>query len=149
MRINTITIKHSIIITKPREIVWDYTQNYDNRPIWDYSIVKAEVLQDSPNRIIRLKAKGNTIMTFHYKHDDRPHKTSLVAKEVISPIIESAGGSWTYDKIGRGTLWKQTNTIVFKNNLMSRLMLPFYKWVFTRQIRGAMRCAKLKIERDN
>ena len=146
MKATAITIKHSIIISKPRELVWDYTQNYSNRPAWDYSIIHAEVLQTEPSRVVKLKAKGNTTMTFHYKHDERPSKTSLIAKEIISPIIESAGGSWTYDKIGRGTIWKQTNTIVFKPNLLSRLMLPFYKWTFAKQTRLAMAKAKRAME---
>ena len=146
MKPNTITIKHAIIISKPRELVWDYTQDYSNRPAWDFTIINAEVLQTSPNRIVRLNAKGNTCMTFHYKHDERPCKTSLIAKEIVSPLIESAGGSWTYDKIGRGTLWKQTNTIVFKKHLLSRLMLPFYKWALERQIRHAMKKAKHRME---
>src|SRR5687768_15334236 len=143
---NRITIKHSIIICRPKELVWDYTQNYENRCHWDNTILEATVLQSTPNRIVKLKAKGNTVMTFHYKLDDRPHKTSLVAKEIISPFIESAGGSWSYDKIGKGTIWKQTNTIVLKNNLMTRFMRPFYKWLFTSQTKSAMQRAKKKME---
>ena len=45
------------------------------------------------------------MMTFVYKLDDRPHKTSLAATEIESPIIESAGGSWTYEDQSDKTLW--------------------------------------------
>jgi len=31
----SITIHHSIYIQKPREIVWDFTQDYSHRAEWD------------------------------------------------------------------------------------------------------------------
>src|SRR5204863_9955742 len=98
MKENLITIKYSIFINKPRELVWDYTQNYEHRTKWDKAVLEATVLQTSPNRIVKLRTKGNTTMTFTYKQDERPHKTSLVAKEISSPLIESAGGSWVYEE---------------------------------------------------
>src|SRR5688572_5874741 len=94
---NRITIKHSIIICRPKELVWDYTQNYENRCHWDNTILEATVLQSTPNRIVKLKAKGNTVMTFHYKLDDRPHKTSLIAKKSfrLSSNQQAAHGATT------------------------------------------------------
>ena len=45
-----------------------------------------------------------------------PMKISILGKEIESPFIESAGGSWTYEDRGGKTLWSQTNTILFKND---------------------------------
>lgn len=144
---NRITVRHSILIAKPRELVWDYTQNYDNRTAWDSSIIEARVLQTSPNRIVQVKSRGNTTMTFVYKLDERPIKTSLATKEVISPIIERSGGSWKYEEQGELTLWTQTNTIVFKQNFLHKLILPIYKLVFIWLTRIAMKKAKKEVEK--
>ena len=85
-------------------------------------------------------------MTFVYKLDDRPNKTTLAAKEIQSPIIKSAGGSWKYEMQNDGTLWTQTNTIVFKKNFLLPLLLPFYKLIFEYQTKIAMKNAKKLIE---
>jgi hypothetical protein len=80
MRRNSITIKASIFIHKSREIVWDYTQNYDHRTIWDSAVLKAAVLQETPNRIVKLKTKGKDDHDIHIQIGRSPHKTTLVAK---------------------------------------------------------------------
>ena len=147
MKETTITIKHTILIDKPRELVWDYTQNYQYRTQWDTSVLEATVLQTTPNRIVKLLTKGNTIMVLIYKQDERPYKTSLVAREVFSPLIESAGGSWVYEEQNGKTLWQQTNTIIFKKTFAVKLALPLFKIIFSRQTKQAMKKAKHKIEK--
>ena len=146
MRRNSITIKASILIHKSREIVWDYTQNYDHRTIWDSAVLEATVLQDTPNRIVKLKTRGKTTMTFIYKLDDRPNKTTLVAKDIISPLIVSAGGSWNYAEQNGGTLWSQTNTITFKSNFLLNFLVPVYKRIFIFQTKKSMKKVKREIE---
>ena len=147
MKQNSITIRSSILIDKPRELVWDYTQNYDNRTKWDDAVLDATVLQTSPNRIVKLLTKGNTIMVLIYKQDERPYKTSLVAREIFSPLIESAGGSWVYEEQNGKTLWQQTNTIIFKKAFAMNLALPFLKIIFSMQTKKAMKKAKKQIEK--
>src|SRR5947209_2271807 len=100
---NEITIKHSIAIAKSKEVVWNFTQDYSKRMSWDSAVLETSVLQSEPQRIVKLKTKGRTTMTFMYKLDDKPNKTSLVAREIESPIIESAGGSWMYEEDHTGT----------------------------------------------
>lgn len=143
---NRITIRNSIFIAKPRTVVWDYTQNYDNRALWDNSVLEAVVLQTTPNRIVKLKLKGKTTMTFYYKMDDRPSKTSLVAKEIESAIIKSAGGSWLYEEIKEGTIWTQTNSIELKNKLFIRVLQPILKQIFIRQTKQSMKKLKSILE---
>jgi Polyketide cyclase / dehydrase and lipid transport len=147
MNSNSTIIHHSIYINKPKSEVWDFTQDYDNRNRWDSSVLEAKVLQTLPHRIVKLKMKSNTEMTFIYKLDDRPNKTTLAATEIQSPIIEAAGGSWNYVEQNKGTLWSQTNTIIFKKKFLSFLRLPFYKFVFTQLTKQAMRKAKKLIEK--
>jgi len=147
MKENTIPIRHSILINKPREVVWDYTQNYGNRTIWDSSVLETTVLQTTPNRIVKLKMKGNTTMTYIYKLDDRPNKTTLVAKEITSPIIESMGGAWIYEEHQGKTLWTQAGSVVFKKNFLLKLFLPIYKLVFAMLTKKAMQKAKQEMEK--
>ncbi len=144
---NYITIKTSIFIARPREDVWDYSQNYNNRTKWDNAVLEATVLQTNPNRIVKLKMRGKTSMTLVYKLDDRPNKTTLVAKDISSLLIAEAGGSWSYEEQNGGTLWKQTNTIIFKKNLFVYFLLPVYLRLFRYQANKSMKKAKQEIEK--
>ena len=85
-------------------------------------------------------------MTLVYKLYDRPHKTSLAATEIKSSLLESAGGSWTYEEQNGGTLWTQVNTLVFKRHFGLPALLPFYKFIFERQMKEAMGKAMRLIE---
>ena len=143
---NEITIKHSIFIEKPREFVWDFTQDYSKRMKWDTGVLETEVLQTEPNIVVKLRTKGRTTMTFTYKLFDKPNKTSLVAREIVSSIIESAGGSWLYEDHNGGTLWTQTNTIRFKKNFLLPVLLPLYRNMFRSQTQKAMKKAKGMME---
>ena len=145
MRRRSITVKHAVLINKPKEVVWDFTQDYNNRSKWDSAVLEATVLQLAP-KIVWLKLKGAISMTFVYKLEDRPNKTTLAVKEVQSSIIESGGGSWTYSAQNNGTLWSQVNTLVFKNTYLLPLLLPVYKWMLHRQTIRAMNKARKLIE---
>ncbi len=148
MKSNTINIKHSIFIKRSPEEVWDYTQNYDNRKKWDKTVVKAEVIQTKPKRMVKMKMKGSTTMTLEYKLDQRPNKTNLQAKDIQSSLIQATGGTWTYEKQDEGTLWTQTNNIVLKNSLWNSLMFPLYKTIYLSQLITAMKLAKIMIEKN-
>ena len=146
---NKITLRQSVIICKPKEHVWDFTQDHIQRSNWDPAVLHAEVVQHEPTLVVRLKTIGNSTMTFYHDPHERPDKSQLVSKEVFSPIVTSADGRWTYDKIGRGTIWRQINTIVFKPHLFNQILIPFYKFYLRRQIRKGMLEAKRSIEGIN
>lgn len=146
MPVRYITIKHSIIVCRPRELVWDYTQDFARRPGWDPVIKAADIIQHEPIRVVKLKAIGQTTMTFHYKHHERPHKSMLMAEEISSPFIVSAEGTWSYDKIGKGTLWSQTNNIALRQHALNMMMTPFYKWYLKKMTRRAMNKARISME---
>ena len=146
MKANSITIRHSVFIKTPPQTVWDFTQNYQNRPAWDDSVLETAVLQSKPHRMVRMKMKGGTEMTFVYKLDNPPNKTTLAAKDIQSPVFDAAGGSWVYSEMDGGTLWTQTNTIVLKPNFLWWLMRPLLKWMLQVQTRMAMQKAKKILE---
>jgi len=148
MKKNQITIQQAVTINKPRDVVWDFTQDYSLRTKWDRGVIEAIVLQTSPHRIVKLKTRGNTTMTFVYKLDERPNRTSLAARDILSPLIIAAGGSWLYEENEGATLWTQTNTIVFKKNILTRIFLPIFKRIFTLQTISAMKKAKEELENE-
>lgn len=141
-----ILIRQSIFINKPPGAVWDFTQNYELRSRWDPSVQKAEVLETLPHRVVKLYMKGKTTMTFIYKLDDRPNKTTLVAKDISSPLIEAAGGFWSYEETNGGTLWTQTNSIALKNRFWVRIVFRLLKWMFERQAWSAMQRTRMLLE---
>jgi hypothetical protein len=142
-----ITIQHSLYIQKPREAVWDYTQDYTHRSEWDKSVLEATVLQTTPHRIVKLKIRGGSTTTFVYKLDERPNKTSLAMKEIESKWIKGGGGSWNYEDQNGGTLWSQTNTLVFKSGILSWFFQPSLKYIFRHQMRMAMTRVKIIMEK--
>jgi len=85
-------------------------------------------------------------MTFVYKLDNRPDKTSLATQDVQSPVIKTAGGSWSYENQDNQTRWTQVNTIVFKDSFLLQLIKPFMIWMFKIQTNKAMNKAKKLIE---
>lgn len=143
---HAITLHFSVSVRKPREAVWDFTQDYSLRMKWDKSVIEATVMNATTPRTVRLRMRGGTSMTFVYKQDEKPYKTSLAAIDVQSSIIQSAGGSWRYEENDHGTLWSQTNTLVFRNTPLVRLLLPVLKWSVSRQIKRSMRNAKQIME---
>ena len=88
-------------------------------------------------------------MTFVYKTEQKPAKTSLAIKKIESPLIEGGGGSWSYEEWEGTTLWTQRNTLVFKNKMHVVLLLPLYRWMLKLQTTAAMRKAKKMLEAKN
>jgi len=142
----TITIHHSILINKSKEETWDYTQDYAHRTDWDSTILKAEVLQERP-RIVSVKFKGGIELTFVYKLYDRPNKTSLALQDIKSRWIIGGGGSWNYQEINGGTLWAQTNTLIFKPGFLNAIFIPLFKLRWKREIQISMLRAKRNLEK--
>ena len=141
-----ITIHHSIYINKPREIVWDFTQDYSLRTEWDKTVIEAKVLQTSPRQIVELKTSGNTMMTFVYKVNDRPNKTTLAIQDIQSKWIDGGGGSWKYEEQQGGTMWSQTNTLTLKPTIFLMVFRPVIIFIFKNQTRLSMQRAKKILE---
>ena len=81
----------------------------------DSSIKAAEALETGGERRIKLLLRANATMVFVYKLDDQPNKTTLATAEAHLPSSNQPEGPWRYVDQDNGTLWRQTNTIVFKN----------------------------------
>lgn len=144
---NIITIKESVFVAMPQAAVWDFTQDYAQRHLWDKLIKSAVVIQEEP-RTINIKSMDGSTMTIVYKSEKRPYKTSLAIVEINSPIIESGGGSWQYTFEPGGTIWTQVNTIVLKDNFFCRLLTPFVTMLFQWATRTSMEKAKQLLEQQ-
>jgi uncharacterized protein YndB with AHSA1/START domain len=139
-----VTISETIRIAAPPEAVWDFTQDYATRGLWDAAVETVEVLSTEPRRVrLRLRATGSA--TFEYVLDRRPIRTSLRMTDVESRWVAEGGGSWDYEPVAGGTAWTQTNTLVLRGPY--RVFAPLVAWSLRRSVRQAMRRAKVLIER--
>ncbi|MGE3799827.1 MAG: SRPBCC family protein [Candidatus Kapaibacterium sp.] len=145
---NLVTVKETVFVATSPEIVWDFTQDYERRVVWDKSIITATVIQDKPTRIVEVKGKGNLRAKFRYKLDDRPNKSSLAMVNTESCIVEGGGGSWSYLPRDYGTLWTQTNTLILKKGLLTKLLRPIIAYLLRQRTRASMELAKQMIEQS-
>ena len=145
-QMRTLTIRESITIDAVPEVVWDFTQDYQQRTRWDKSIKAAAVIRNQSPRVVLIRASGGLSATLTYKLDDRPKKTTLSLTDVRSRVISGGGGSWQYVQQGDHTLWTQTNTLILKRGLMMWAAGPFIGWILKRNTRRAMQQAKHIIE---
>lgn len=144
----TVTVTETIVIARPPETVWDFTQDYARRCVWDAGILRAEVEPGGPPPRVRIRARGGLVCTFEYKQFDRPHRTSLVMKDVRSPIFSGGGGSWSYSAVPAGTQWTQTNTLRFRHGLVGTLLAGATRVSLARATRRAMARAKERLEAE-
>lgn len=142
----SIVITETIFIAALPETVWDFTQDYSKRHLWDKTVISAKIIQEHP-RVALVKGIGGLTTELHYKLDERPNKTSLAMFNTQSPFIAGGGGYWHYDVQGNGTLWTQTNSLILKKNLLAMLLSPLMKWMLKTNTRKAMMAAKKLIER--
>lgn len=143
---SSITVKHSLRVFQPAEVVWDFTQNFDKRTLWDRNIKEVLVIQDVPYRLVKIRTRWGLQTVLKYKLENRPSKSSLAMKNTRSSIIRGGGGSWTYQKSEDFTIWTQTNTLILKKGLASLFLKSLVKAMLLRDTKRAMNKAKYLIE---
>ena len=143
-----ITIQESISINSNKEEVWNFTQNFENRKLWDKSILEYEVLEKKPTRVIWIKNKGGIRTKLKYKLYDKPHKTSLKMCETQSLLLRGGGGSWKYIEKDGMTEWIQTNTVIIKNDIVFFLLGWLIKKELKKSTKNSMKRAKILIEKN-
>jgi uncharacterized membrane protein len=142
-----ITVQHFVVINKSCEEVFDFTQDFSKRRLWDKSILSCKMISEFPERKISIKAKGEMTAVLEYKIFNRPNKTSLRMTNINSPIVVDGGGSWTYEKQSdEKTLWTQSNTISLKKKFISKLLKRFVEKSLKRNTIVSMQRAKQILE---
>jgi hypothetical protein len=143
----TLTIRASLVIDRPPERVWDFTQDFAQRSGWDSAIHRARVVVAAPVPRVEVEGAAGFRAVLQYRQFERPLRTSLALEEVRSPLIAGGGGSWSYERLGASTRWTQVNTIVLRDTLVAKLAAPLLRWQFERATRRAMQRAKSCLER--
>jgi len=142
-----ITIRESILIKACKEEVWDFTQDFGSRKLWDDSIIDFKIVQKKPVKTIWVKMKGGVNTILDYKLCDKANKTSLKMRQTQSILIKGGGGSWKYTEIDGWTKWEQSNTLELKYGYTFLL----FGWLIKRKLRAntmsAMKKAKSLIEK--
>ncbi len=127
--------------------MWDFTQDYARRPEWDYGVRRCNQLQTAPQRVVELVMSDGSLMRFEYKHEERPYKTTVQALDIRSSYVQRAAGVWTYEELGKGTLWTQSNSVELKQSAVLRLIAPLIKTMLRYSTHLSMRKAKRMIEK--
>jgi len=143
----TLTIRESLQIDRPPELVWDFTQDFALRSAWDSAIRRARVVVAAPVPRVEVEGAAGFKAVLQYRQFERPLRTSLALEEVRSPLIAGGGGSWSYEPAGAATRWTQVNTIVLRDGLVAKLAAPLLRWQFQRATLRAMQRAKAHLER--
>lgn len=141
----TITATHTVHVRRSPADVYDYTQNYSTRTVWDRSITSVEKLADSPRRY-RLAIRGSGRFVIEYRLDRRGERTSAAFTEAQSLLFSGGGGSWSYEPNGDGTDWSTTNTLELKHRFLGRLLGPTIRRQLLASMRESMAEAKRIME---
>jgi len=145
--VNKVTIKEAIQIKKNRQLVWDYTQNWNNRSDWDAQVLEVLEVRSGPKKYVKAKFLGEHIWDINYQLIKEPEQTSLSMNNDTSKLILGGGGSWRYKSLGKDlTGWIQVNTIILPNNFFFRLFNPIFKYLISYMTRSSMKKAKKYIE---
>jgi len=142
-----VTASHSLRVRARPEQVWDFTQNWNRRPEWDFSVVAAKVIKETP-RTVWVHARGGLEIEVVYKLWDRPKLTTLAMK-LHSPLVRGGGGSWKYEPSEDGTLWTQHNTLELRGDFLGAATAPFFARFLRFLTRRMMEKAKQLIEEES
>jgi hypothetical protein len=143
---NKVTVSHSLLIDRAAEEVWDYTQNWNKRSEWDFSVKSAEYVSEGPQAKVVVRGKGGLSFKVTYKMSDRPRLTTLVMSDSNSWCLKGGGGSWKYESRNGSTLWTQNNTLVLKDGVIGKILRPVFSMILNQTTRNIMKRAKRKLE---
>lgn len=141
----TITVSETVHVEQPPEAVFDYTQDYATRAVWDPGISEAQVLSEEPRRV-RVRVPNVGRFTVEYRLFRRGERTSAAFVDVDSPWISGGGGSWSYEAADGGTSWTQTNTMELRHPRLFGWLAPIFRRNLAASMRQAMANAKRILE---
>jgi ribosome-associated toxin RatA of RatAB toxin-antitoxin module len=146
----SIKFKETILIDAPAELVFDFTQDYTKRLVWDTFLKSATLVEGAINAKKGVKAycvaKNGLGMTTEYVTFNRPKVTAV--KMITGPyLFKSFLGSWLFkeidvDKTEIGFLY--SFSLRFPFNLISGLV----KNNLQNNVRQRLLDLKNSIERD-
>lgn len=137
-----------MVVAAPPERVWDFTQDYGQRSLWDKSVKSAEIIEKEPFVKVRIYGSDGSRLVFEYKLFERPNRTTLHMEVEQSSFFEKGGGSWTYESVDGGTLWTQVNSVQLRDRWWLQVLRPMIRWTLKNGAENAMKNAKKRIENE-
>lgn len=134
----------AVLVDRAPEDVWDYTQNWNNRSEWDFTVKAAKYL--STSQPISIDVTGHLKFKVTYKMSDRPRLTTLVMSDIDSFFIKGGGGSWKYEAQNGSTLWTQHNILILRDDFIGLIFRPLFELFLKMTTKRIMRRARLKLE---
>ena len=138
----------SIQIRCPRQRVFDYTQDYGQRLVWDTFLREAVLVDGATHAGKGVKAwcvsKQGLGMETEYVSFNPPAVTAV--KMTRGPwMFESFAGSWKFDEVDPQTT---TTTFTYSFSLRTpvRLLTPVFKRILVSNVQGRLRDLKAQLE---
>jgi ribosome-associated toxin RatA of RatAB toxin-antitoxin module len=139
-----------IKINGTQEIIFDYTQDYNNRLNWDTFLKKAELIDGATDANKGVKAfcvaRNGMGMETEYVTFNRPKVTAI--KMTKGPFLfRTFLGSWTFKDLGNGVT-EVTFLYSFELRFPFNLMTYFVKGNFQNNVRQRLLDLKTCIENN-
>ena len=130
---NRIKFQEAIHIMAPQNIIFNYTQDYDNRLVWDTFLRKAELIQGATEADKGVKAycvaHNGLGMETEYVSFNRPKATAI--KMTKGPyLFQSFLGSWNFKKVSE----KETE-VIFLYSFSLRFPFSLFSNFITHNLR--------------
>lgn len=137
-----------IIINKPAEVIFDYTQDYNKRLDWDTFLKQAELVDGATEVAKGVKAwcvaKNGLGMETRYVTYTRPWSTAI--KMTKGPyMFLTFAGSWTFGKV-EGDKAKVTFTYNYRLRFPFTIVGRFIKSNLRKNVRQRLRDLKKRAE---
>lgn len=147
----TIKFSEKVTIAAEPTAVFDFTQNYDNRLIWDTFLRKAVLVEGAASAALGVKAycvaKNGLGMETEYVSFHRPKVTAV--KMTKGPFLFSAFlGSWNFKELAKGTT-EVTFLYSFGLRFPFNLVAPLVKHSLQRNVRQRLQDLKQCLEQRN
>lgn len=146
----TIRFEEATVIRRSPEVIFDLTQDYDRRLMWDSFLKRAELMEGASRAGKGVKtycvAQNGIGMVTEYVSFQRPKVTAIKMTE--GPyMFRSFLGTWRFRKInekGTEVRFLYSFTLRFPFNFTIWLV----KWILRREVKGRLRDLKRYLEEE-
>ena len=137
----------SAVISARQELIFDFTQDYNNRLKWDSFLIKAELLDEAAHADkgvrARCVARNGWMMETQYVSYNRPNVVAV--KMTRGPyLFKDFAASWTFIDIGNGNT-KVSFTYSLKIRLPFLFIGSLVKYLLRRNVKQRLKGLKSTI----
>ena len=144
------TIRSTIEIARPQEVVFDLTQNYAKRLEWDPYLTEAYLLKEAAEPAVGVDAycknHNGTVMVSRYISFNCP---AVAAVNMVKgpKILKRFSGAWNVHKID-----EQHLELIFTYHfdlrwgIVGSLLTPWVRWHFQREMNKRLVAIKAYLE---